>query len=191
MLEGVVPVAYLGSLDLLINIDGVVRFAAHLLPRSRAAVPGTDVKFVVIGRAPSSRLMTLASSTPGMSLSGTVDDVVPWLQQVDMLVSPLRIGAGTKLKVAEAMSCGLPVVGSPLAFAGVPGRSGEHFLCTRTDDEFVSAVCGLVKDRARRRLMGERARQLAQAFLDWDAIGDRLAEDIRAGLATRPQGVDG
>jgi glycosyltransferase involved in cell wall biosynthesis len=189
--DGVVTLGYLGSMDLQMNIEAVERFAVQLLPRIRAAVPGTDVKFVVIGRAPSARLMTLASSTPGMSLSGTVDDVVPWLQQVDVLVSPLRIGAGTKLKVAEAMSCGLPVVGSPLAFAGVPGRSGEHFLCTRTDDEFVSAVCGLVKDPVRRRLMGERARQLAQAFLDWDAIGDRLAEDIRDGLATRARDLDG
>lgn len=191
VLKDAVTLGYLGSMDLQMNIEAVERFAVHLLPRIRAALPRVDVRFLVIGREPTARLRSLASATPGMQLSGTVDDVVPWLQRVDVLVSPLRIGAGTKLKVAEAMSCGLAVVGSPLAFAGLPGRSGEHFLCTSTDDEFVAGVCALAEDVDRRRQMGECARELARRFLDWGAIGDRLAEDIRAGLDARAARLHG
>jgi polysaccharide biosynthesis protein PslH len=176
---------YLGSMDLQMNVDAVRRFCVELLPRIQAALPRLDVRFVVIGRAPAPSLRTVARETPGMSLTGTIDDVVPWLQKVDILVSPLRMGAGTKLKVAEAMACGLPVVGSPLAFAGIPGRSGEHYVCVERDLDFVHAVCRLAEHAAEREAVGRAARALTQRALDWDIIGDRLAEDIRAGLAHR------
>jgi polysaccharide biosynthesis protein PslH len=179
---------YLGSMDLQMNVDAVQRFSVELLPHIQTALPGLDVRFVVIGRAPTPALRALALKTPGMSLTGTVDDVVPWLQKLDILVSPLRIGAGTKLKVAEAMGCGLPVVGSPLAFAGIPGRSGEHYVCVERDVDFVHAVCRLAEHPAERAAMGRAARALTQCALDWDIIGDRLAADIRAALAQRASG---
>ena len=181
--DAVVTLGYLGSMDLQMNVEAVQRFCTELLPRIRQRLAGTDIRVLVIGRQPAASLRALAQTVPGMSLSGTVADVVPWLQRVTILVSPLRIGAGTKLKVAEAMSCGLPVVGSPLAFAGLPGRSGEHYVRADNDDDFVSAVCRLAMQLPERTAMGGAARELTQAHLDWDSIGDRLAADIRAGLA--------
>jgi glycosyltransferase involved in cell wall biosynthesis len=185
---GTVTLGYLGSMDLQMNVEAVHRFATQLLPRIRKALPGTDIRFIVIGRAPVASVLALAQRTPGMTVTGTVDDVVPWLQQISILVSPLRIGAGTKLKVAEALSCGLPVVGSPLAFAGLPGVSGEHYVSAETDDDFVSAVCRLAACPAERTAMGHKARALAQTHLEWAAIGDRLAGDIRAALEAPGRG---
>jgi glycosyltransferase involved in cell wall biosynthesis len=181
--EGDVTLGYLGSMDLQMNVDAVQRFIAGVLPRIRRALDGIAVNFLVIGREPSPAIRKLAQATPGVTLTGTVADVVPWLRRVDILVCPLRIGAGTKLKVAEAMSCALPVVGFPLAFAGLPGRSGEHFVQTDTDDAFVEAICRLTRNPCERAAMGRAARDLARGRLDWDAIGDRLAQDIRDALA--------
>lgn len=179
-----VTLGYLGSMSLQMNIEAVRRFCRDMLPRIREGLPGVDLQFTVIGREPSAAIRSLARDTPGMTLSGTVDDVVPWLQQVDILVCPLRIGAGTKLKVAEALSCGLPIVGTPLAFAGLRGESGVHYVET-DDDGFVAAVCGLARHPAARTAMGAAARAFAERELEWDAIGDRLAADIRTGLAAR------
>lgn len=177
-----VTLGYLGSMALQMNVDAVQRFVLELLPRIQAALPRLRVRFVVIGSAPSRTIRALARQTPAMSLSDTVDDVVPWLQDLDIFVCPLRIGAGTKLKVAEAMACGLPVVGSPLAFAGLPGRSGEHYVIAETDDIFVESVCQLAQSRVERRAMGGKARQLAEEHCEWDAIGQQLASDIERGL---------
>ncbi len=177
-----VTMGYLGSMDLQMNVEAVQRFCATLLPRIRETLPGVDVKFVAIGRAPTRAIQELAAATPGMSLSGTVDDVVPWLQRLDILVCPLKIGAGTKLKVAEAMSCGLPVVGSALAFAGVPGRSGEHFIQAQDDDQFVEAARDLARAPEQRARIGGNARDLARTHLEWEAIGERLAREIQEAL---------
>ena len=176
---------YLGSMDLQMNVDAVQRFCARMLPGIRRRLPAVDVRVLVIGREPSAAIRDLAASTPGMSLSGTVDDVVPWLQRVDVLVCPLRIGAGTKLKVAEAMACGLPVVGTPLAFAGLPGRAGRHFVQAETDEELIDAICALAASPAQRDAIGRDARALTCEHLEWGAIGRRLAADIRRALDGR------
>ncbi len=183
----VVTLGYLGSMDLQMNVDAVTRFCTSLLPLIRTRLADLDVRLVVIGSKPTAALRAIARTVAGVTLSGTVDDVVPWLQEVDILVSPLRIGAGTKLKVAEAMSCGLPVVGSSLAFAGLPGKSEEHYLLADSDEDFVTSVCRLAVRSEERATMGRAARQLAQEHLEWDAIGDGLAASMRDVLpAPRP-----
>ena len=177
-----VTLGYLGSMDLEMNIDAVRRFCTDMLPRIRRRLDPLAVQFVVIGRDPALEIQALARDTPGMVLSGTVPDVGPWLQKLDILVCPLRMGAGTKLKVAEGLASGLPVVGSPLALAGVPGQSGEHYMTAEDDDRFVDAVCRLALDPAARRALGCQARRLAAAHLGWQAIGERLAGDIDRAL---------
>jgi glycosyltransferase involved in cell wall biosynthesis len=177
-----VTLGYLGSMDLQMNVEAVRRFCTALLPRIRHALPGMDVRFLAIGREPTAAIRRLAEATPGMSLSGTVEDVVPWLQKLDILVCPLRIGAGTKLKVAEAMSCGLPVIGSSMAFAGLPGESGEHYVRADSDDSFIPAVCRLARTPGERVRIGRNARELAQTHLEWDAIGQQIVGQIQEAL---------
>jgi polysaccharide biosynthesis protein PslH len=178
-----IRLGYLGSMDLQMNVEAVQRFATTLLPRIRQGVPDVDIRFVAIGRAPTANIQALAAATPGMSLSGTVDDVVPWLRELDILVCPLRIGAGTKLKVAEAMSCGLPVVGTSLAFAGLTGESGTHYVKADADDDFVAAVCRLAQSPAARLQMRRDARTFAEQHLEWSAIGERISRQIGEALA--------
>ena len=178
-----VTLGYLGSMDLEMNVEAVRRFCVDLLPRIRQQLERTRVKFLVIGREPSPAIRALAQATPDVTLSGTVADVAPWLQRLDILVCPLRMGAGTKLKVAEGLASGLPVVGSSLALAGLPGQPGEDYIAADDDDSFVDAVCRLVHKPEARRALARRARALAVEALDWGAIGSRLASDIKSALA--------
>jgi glycosyltransferase involved in cell wall biosynthesis len=178
----VVTLGYLGSMDLQMNIDAVQRLCAKLLPEIRVQLRHLDVRLLVVGRNPPAAIQALANETPGMTLSGTVDDVVPWLHRIDILVCPLRVGAGTKLKVVEGMSAGLPVVGSPLAFAGIQGRQGDDYVIAQDDDAFIQAICQLARAPDGRRTMGTRARQLVQREFEWSAIVQGLAEQIRAAL---------
>ena len=181
--QDAITLGYLGSMDLEMNIEAVRRFCADLLPRIRRQLEHTRVKFLVIGREPSPEIRALAQSVPDVTVSGTVPDVAPWLQKVDILVCPLRMGAGTKLKVAEGLASGLPVVGSSLALAGLPGRPGEDYISADTDDSFVEAVCGLARAPQARHALGRQARALAVARLDWRAIVGRLADDMKEALA--------
>jgi len=180
-----IVLGYLGSMDLEMNIHAVEIFIKTMFPRIRAALPDLEILFDVIGRDPPPSLIKLASQVGGVRVTGRVLDVVPFLQHLDILVCPIRMGAGTKLKVIEAMSCGIPVVGSRLALAGLPGRSGEQYIQADQDDEFIRTVCQLAISPEMRLRIGAAARELVSSRFDWKQIGSRLAHEICGAIDAR------
>jgi glycosyltransferase involved in cell wall biosynthesis len=118
----------------------------------------------------------------GIQITGTVDNVAPWLRQADIFVAPLADGAGTKLKVVEAMACALPVVGSDIALQGLGGQDGVHYRRANGREAFIEVVRDLIANPQERRQMGPMARALVEERLGWDSITRTLAEDVaRAG----------
>ena len=180
-----IVLGYLGSMDLEMNVTAVKHFITAILPCVRSLLSGNEVLFDIIGRDPTFSLCKLAGQTEGVRLTGRVVDVVPYLQRLDVMVCPIRMGAGTKLKVVESMSCGIPVVGSRLALAGLPGRSGKHYIIADSEPEFINAVCQLALSVDMRRKMGMAARELIRSFFDWSQIGNHLADEICSTLEER------
>jgi glycosyltransferase involved in cell wall biosynthesis len=162
---------------------------AELLPRIRAALPGVRFRLLLVGRDPVEGLRAAAKRDAGIELTGTVPDVRPYLRQMDVFVAPLQIGAGTKLKVLEAMASGLPVVGTDIALLGLAGQDGTHYRRANDDASFVQAVCQLAQQPDERQRMGRAARELVEASYGWAAITENLANGLLAALAERRAGA--
>ncbi|MCB9913670.1 MAG: glycosyltransferase [Planctomycetes bacterium] len=162
---------FLGSLDYAPNVDGLERFLAEVWPALRAARPRTSL--VVVGRAPSAELRREAR--PGVHVIPDVDDVRPYLARAAALVVPLTIGGGSRLKIAEALAMGCPVVSTEI---------GAQGYAPAPDLEVVPAVADLAEALARRLAAGPPepgARDLAA--LDWDRAAERLDAAWRAAAA--------
>ena len=118
--------AFVGSMDWDPNEDGVVWFLENIYPLIRHTVP--NASFVVVGRNPSSRLRAIAARTPAVEITGWVPDVRPYLSQAEVVVVPLRIGGGTRIKIPEAMAMGKAVVSTSVGAEGLPVSPGTHFV---------------------------------------------------------------
>jgi sugar transferase (PEP-CTERM/EpsH1 system associated) len=163
---------FTGSMDWLPNQDAVLYFARDILPLIRQEVP---VSFWIVGRNPPGTVRDLAHSAPGVQVTGTVDDVRPWVARAAIYVVPLRIGGGTRIKILEAMAMAKCVVSTTVGAEGLPVEAGRHLLVADTPAAFASAVVSLLKDDARRRRVGLAARELVVSGLTWDAAADRFA----------------
>jgi glycosyltransferase involved in cell wall biosynthesis len=179
---------FLGSLDIGMNVATAVHLYRDLWPRIRAGLPGENLRLLLIGRRPAPILRQLADGDPSVAFSGTVDSVRPWLERLDLLVAPLVEGAGTKLKILEAMALGLPVVGSPIAFLGLGGRSGLHYQCSADDDAFVADVCRLARAPEERAALGDAGCRFVHEHFGWPVITDRLAADLARCFGLRAAG---
>ena len=177
-----VTLAFLGSLDLEINVNAAMLLCKEIFPRIRMMLPNREMKLLIIGRNPPRILSDYARKTSDIIVTGTVPDVRPWLEQADVFVAPLRQGAGTKLRILEAMACALPVVGTEMALQGLDGQVGVHFLQADDEDLIVQCVCDLIKDFRRRVEIGENARRLIESQYDWFIITQYLAETIASNL---------
>jgi glycosyltransferase involved in cell wall biosynthesis len=133
---------YVGNLTYGPNVDAVVDLVTDVLPRVRDAVPGATVD--VVG-AHDDRLADLAARD-GVHLAGAVADLGPWYAGADVVVVPLREGAGTRIKVLEAFAHRRPVVATPAAVAGLEVVAGRSVHLGATAGELAAHTARLLGD---------------------------------------------
>jgi sugar transferase (PEP-CTERM/EpsH1 system associated) len=166
---------FTGSMDWLPNVDGVECFCREILPRIQEAEP--DTTFTIVGRAPTPAVRRLAGQR-GVEVTGTVEDVRPYLTDAAVYVVPLRIGGGTRLKIFEAMAAGRAVVSTSVGAEGLPTENGRHLLLADDPEAFARAVVTLLRDADARQAIEREARALVTARYDWANAAGHLEQAL-------------
>ncbi len=164
---------FLGSMDLDLNIDAALLLCEQIFPKVREILPDNKVSLLIIGKNPPKKLKDIAviHSGGGINLTGTVDDVAQFLPKVDIMVFPLRSGAGTKLRVFETLATGVCIVGSDLAFDGIDELiDGEHVFKANNIPDIVEKICWLARNPDLRIRFAENGRELVVKKYDWGNI---------------------
>jgi polysaccharide biosynthesis protein PslH len=152
-------VMFLGSMDWMPNQDGVKWFVQHVWPAVRAAQP--NASFHIVGRTPSADVRALASAV-GVTVVGGVPDVRPHLAEAEVVVVPLLVGGGTRLKIYEAMAMERAVVSTSIGAEGLPIVPGEHYLKADLAGDFATAVIELLASHPLRQRIGLAADQFVR-----------------------------
>jgi polysaccharide biosynthesis protein PslH len=142
------------------------------------------VTFWVVGRTPSDAIRRVGRERPNVRVTGTVDDVRPYIDRAGVYIVPLRIGGGTRIKIFEAMAMAKPVVSTTIGAEGLPVTGGENLILADDAPRFASEVVRLLKDAPERRRIGERARRLVVDHFTWDVAArrfDEICETVRSG----------
>jgi glycosyltransferase involved in cell wall biosynthesis len=164
------------------NADAALHFIANTLPLLRPRVPG--VRFVVVGKSPTEALVEAARRNPDVTVTGTVPDVREYVHGARIFVVPLRMGAGTRLKVLEAFALGIPAVSTPVGAEGIDYEETRHLLIAETPARMADAVCRLLEDAELARRMSRESRELALSRYDWNAVGERLLAEYESDPAS-------
>ncbi|MFY9644383.1 MAG: glycosyltransferase family 4 protein, partial [Terriglobales bacterium] len=172
-------IVFTGSMDWEPNIDAMEYFCAQIWPRILAEFP--DAVFQIVGRTPLARVQRLAS--PSVQVTGTVPSVTDYLRDATVVVVPLRIGGGTRLKIYEAMAMGKALVSTSIGAEGLSFKNGRDLLLADDASSFVDAILLLLRDDQARRRFEQAAVQLAAQF-DWSVVVSQFAEVLRE-VATR------
>jgi glycosyltransferase involved in cell wall biosynthesis len=150
-------------------VDAVQWFAQDIFPIIQRAHP--DAQFYIVGARPQQQVQALASR-PGVHVTGTVDDVRPYIAHAAVSVAPLRIARGVQNKVLEAMAMARPVVVSPQALEGITAEPGQDVVLAAHGAQFASAVIALLTNRD--DALGARARKKVVDLYGWTSNLARL-----------------
>ncbi len=172
---------FTGKMDFRPNVDAVLWFAREILPLIREAIPNAHL--TVVGQKPHPRLDALRAQ-PGVTLTGSVPHIQPYIRAADVYVVPLRMGSGTRLKLLEAMALERPIVSTRLGAEGFDLVDGEHLILADQPDAFARAVVDLLRDDSRRASLGAAAARLVRERYDWSAVIPRV-EDVYAQAGDR------
>jgi polysaccharide biosynthesis protein PslH len=163
-------VLYFGLLSTVPNIDGVIHFARTIWPRIAAVHPEARWQIIGGGAPPS----LLALSGPRVELTGLVSDLRPHLAAAAVVVVPLQLGSGTRLKIVEAMAMGKAVVSTTLGAEGIEAVPGRDLLVADEPAAFADAVSRLLAEPELAARIGRSARRLAVERYAWSAAATAL-----------------
>lgn len=158
-------ILFLGGMDYSPNLDAARFFLCNIFPLIRRKEPEAQV--LLVGR----ELGKLGSeaSLPGVECHESVAEVLPWFYEADLLAVPLRQGAGTRIKVLEAMAAGLPVVTTSKGCEGIAVENGLELLIADTAEEFAAAVLQILTAPDKGRGLAQCARRLVEKQYTWES----------------------
>jgi polysaccharide biosynthesis protein PslH len=182
--SGRVPgrILFLGSLDWRPNLDAVEQLLSRIFPAVRAQDPAA--RLFLVGRNPPDSLRQRVATTPGLELHADVPDVRPFLAQAAVMVVPLRIGGGSRLKILEAMAAGTPVVSTRIGAEGLKVEHGTHLTVVDGDDQMAGSIVGVLRNSAGAEAKARNARRLVEDRYCWETLAERL-DQIWTGVTTR------
>ncbi len=173
---------FTGTMGYQPNVDAMRYFATRVFPQVRASVPAA--RLLIVGASPAPDVQALTSIS-GIQVVGTVPDVRPYFARATVVIVPLRIGSGTRLKILEALAMEKAVVTTPVGAEGLDLGAGE-IVEAGVPTDFADAVIALLSDPDRRKRLGAAGRASVVARYDWDASADKLYRLYSALAEKRP-----
>ncbi len=182
---------FVGGMSWYPNSDAMKWFLQAIWPEVRRLMP--YARFTVVGSHPSPEVRRAEAEDLGVHAAGLVDDIRPILGRAAVVVCPLRIGGGTRLKILDAWAMGKAVVSTTMGCEGLGCEGGRELEIADEPADFAAKIIDLLGDPDRRRKLGSIGRRRAESEFAWPRVAapllrlyDELAErDLEVALANR------
>jgi len=161
---------FTGSMDWRPNQDAALHFVHAIFPLIHRKNPQATV--TLVGRKPPKKIAEL-ENIEGVTVTGTVDDVRPYIAQAALYIVPLRIGGGSRLKILEAMAMKKGVVSTSIGAEGLRVTNGENILLGDNPEEFAEKVLTCLGDQTLRTQLAEQGRKLVEQHYGWEGLSKR------------------
>jgi len=168
---GEARLVFVGAFQHLPNVEAMLGFCGDVLPLIRSEFPGTEL--LIVGSNPPPPVVDLGK-IPGVTVTGFVPDIRPYMAQSSVYIVPLRLGVGIRGKILEAWGMEMAVVSTSIGCAGLRCEDGLNLLVADAPEAFAGHVVALLKDPERRRRLGQEGRKTAEQFYGWERSARQL-----------------
>ena len=174
---------FTGTMDYRPNVEGVCWFVSSVWPELKRREP--SLTFTIVGRNPVKAVRQL-SQVPGVTVTGFVPDVRPYLAAASIVIAPLKIARGIQNKILEAMAMGKAIVASPAALEGLEIQRGSDVLQADAPDEWCEHITHLLSNESLRIQFGKTARATVERKYPWSAQMQTLVSLCRRLIEDTP-----
>jgi glycosyltransferase involved in cell wall biosynthesis len=169
--DGSFDLVFVGNMAYPPNRDAVLFFYRQVLPTILRDCP--EARLVVVGKNAPADILALREDS-AVAVTGFVADVRPYLAAAAVVICPVRFGAGTRIKILEAMAMGRAVVSTAIGCEGLEVAAGEDIIIAEDFGEMAAVIVDLLKDREKARRIGLKAVETIKRKYDFGVIGQQL-----------------
>jgi len=163
-------VLWIGHMDVHTNKDAVLYFWKDIYPILKRKYP--EVKMTFVGTAPPKEIAAASKLDGHVRATGFVGDIRPYIDEAAVMVVPIRIGSGTRLKILDAMAMGKAIVSTSVGCEGLNVNDGKDIVIADDPENFAVKTIELLKSADKRVNLEKNALELAKTY-DWDLITQR------------------
>ena len=163
--------AFVGFMGHYPNLDAMIYFLKEIYPLIKMEEP--EASLTIIGKGGEEKLSSLREDTT-VRITGYVEDLRPILREACVFVAPMRIGAGIKGKLLEAIAMHKPIVTTSLGCKGLPLIPDRDILVSDSPEEFARKAVYLIRNPEARRTMSLNAHKIIREHYDWNNIVKKL-----------------
>lgn len=167
---------FVGNFEYRPNLDAARLLVERVMPEIWRQRPQAQLQLV--GNSPPDWMLNLTDKR--VDVTGRAPEVQPYLARATAFVCPLRIGAGMKNKVLEALASGIPLVATPLSVDGVAVEHGQSAIIAEAKD-IAAATLGVLRDEELRQRLSLRGRELVESVYSWEQSAtsyERLYDEL-------------
>ncbi len=170
-------IVFSGKMSYHANISMADYLVQEIMPKVWAKHPTT--KLIIVGKDPPQKVRKFAQG-PCVEVTGTVEDIRPYLWKATVAVVPLVYGAGIQNKILEAMASETPVVTTSSAFSGLDGTPGNDALVGDTAHDFSDAILRLIESPPLQKEIGKAGYAYVRKCHDWSKVSADLVSIYRS-----------
>jgi glycosyltransferase involved in cell wall biosynthesis len=169
-------IVFVGSMDWLPNQDAMVYFVSEIYPKIKLKIPET--RLYIVGRRPSEKILRMGEEDDSITVTGTVEDVRPYVDRARVYIVPIRIGGGTRIKIFEALAQKKAVVSTSVGAEGLPLTDGQEILIRDDPRDFADTVCELIRDDRLLEKISTTGRELVCEKYSWNRVAANFASAL-------------
>lgn len=161
--DDILPIVFTGTMDYWINVEGAIWFIENILPRLLHTYP--NLKFYVVGRSPAPELLNRANDQ--VIVTGTVDDIRPYIQHAKASIAPIKTSRGIQNKVLESMAMARPTITDVSCAEAIKHRCAHELIVASSINDYLDGIGKCLEDAAFCVAIGNNARARILADYNW------------------------
>ncbi len=173
-------ILFTGTISYYPNTEGILWFYHNIWHLVKQKNP--KATFCIAGKSPPAEVQNLSALDNQITVTGAVDDMRDYYAKATVVVVPLRVGGGTRLKILEGMAMQKAIISTSVGAEGIDHTDGKNILLRDTPEAFADAVIEVMSNQKLRVDLEQAGRQLVEDKYDWQAVGSILCDVFEAGV---------
>lgn len=173
-----------GNMSYYPNVDAAIYFAREIFPLVTKIFP--KAIFKIVGVNPTKNVRKLNSES--VIVTGKVPSIRTEIEKADIMVAPMRNGAGTQNKILEAMSCGIPIVTSSIGCEGLGDIDAVPIIVADTEVDFAKELISLLENEELRNDLINSALNYIEEKHSWNSVIDQFESTLLSAVRNNNQG---